>query len=230
MVKDANTNRQRLRTIVSRVSIFDRNTSATMPTKMPPIYILFLIYAVYYFRLDEKTKPHFSLFLPIFQMMDASVKHVLSSPNEGDFITCFKKYFPTTTFPKKSVKLITGGDNKSTASTVVQICYSINVQMQLVRGKSATDKDLQKSKCDGKILSINKSWAALTGKTYKPAPDYSQHVPNKNTTAKKPQQTGGNVTTRHGNKTHKMHNPNKTNKTNKTHKSYTKNKTCKKTM
>jgi hypothetical protein len=93
--------------------------------------------------------------------------------------------------------------------------------LQLVRGKSATDKDLQNSKCDGKLLSISKSWAALTGKTYKPAPDYSQHVPKKNTTAKKPQQTGGNFTKRHVTKV------SETNKTKKNNKYNTKNKTCK---
>jgi hypothetical protein len=224
MVKDTTTNRQRLRTILNRVSIFDRNTSATMPTKMPPIYILFLIYAVYYFRLDTESQKHFSLFLPIFQMMDNSVKLVLSSSNEEDFITCFKKYFPSTTFPKKNVKLITGGAYKSTVSDIVHICYSINIQMQLVKGESATDKELQKSKCRGKMISINKSWAALTGQTYKPAPDYSQHVSKNNATAKnQPTHSGGNVTKRHSSHVRE------TNKTKKNNKYYTKkNKTCKK--
>jgi len=221
MVKDAKTNKIKYPTTTDRVSIFDRNTSTTMPSKMPPIYMLFLIYAVYYFRIDTETKKHFSLFLPIFQMMDASVKLILASPNAGEFITYFTKYFPTTTFPKKPVKTITGGAYKSTAYEVVQICYSIQIRLQLVRGKSATDKDLQKSKCDGKLLSISKSWAALTGKTYKPAPDYSQHVPKKNTTAKKPQQTGGNFTKRC------VNNVCETNKTKKNNKYYTKNKTCK---
>ena len=198
MVKDAKTNKIKYPTTIVRVSIFDRNTSTKMPTKMPPIYILFLIYALYYFRIDAETKKHFSLFLPIFQMMDASVKLILDSPNADEFKSYFAKYFPTTTFPNKSVKLITGGAHKSTVYDVVKICYSIHIQLQLVKGKSVTDKELQKSKCDGKLISINKSWATLTGKTYNPAPDYSQYVPKKNATAKNPKHVGGNSTKRHG--------------------------------
>jgi hypothetical protein len=220
-------------TTTVRVSIFDRNTSTTMPTKMPPIYILFLIYAVYYFRIDTETQKHFSLFLPIFQMMDASVKLIMASQNADEFMRYFTKYFPTTTVPKNSAKLITGGAYKSLAYDVVQICYSIQIRLQLVRGKSATDKDLQKSKCDGKIISINKSWAALTGQPYKLAPDYSQYVPKKNATATAKNQThsGGNVTKRNGpclRETKKNNGP-CVRETKKNNKSCTKHKTCKNT-
>jgi hypothetical protein len=234
MVKDAKTNKIKYPTTIARVSIFDRNTSTTMPTKMPPIYILFLIYAVYYFRIDAETKKHFALFLPIFQMMDASVKLILASPNANEFITYFTKYFPTATFPTKSVKLITGGASHKKATTineVVNICYAINIQLQLVKGKTATDKELQNSKCQGKIILINKSWAAVTGQTYKPAPDYSQYASKNNTTEKNQPHSGGNVTKRHVNSvygTKKTNKHNTKNKYNLKNKYNTKNKTYKK--
>jgi hypothetical protein len=196
-----------------------------MPTKMPPIYILFLIYAVYYFQIDAKTKKHFSLFLPIFQMMGASVKLITDSPNAAEFTTIFTKYFPTTKFPENPLKLITGGvSNKKTTYDLVNICYAINIQLQVVKGKSVTDKDLQTSKCQGKIIAINKSLAALIGQKYKPAPDYSQYVSKNNKTAKNQAQSGGNVTKRHG---FHVRETNKTNKMNKMTKYNMKNKTCK---
>jgi hypothetical protein len=237
MVKDVKTNKIKYPTSSVRVSIFERNTSTTMPTKMPPIYILFLIYAAYYFRIDTETKKHFSLFLPIFQMMDASVKLILASPNADEFITYFRKYFSTATFSTKSVKLITGGaaattsnknttSNKKTTYDIVNICYAINIHLQLIKGKSATKEELQKSKCEGKLISVNKSWAAVTGQTYNPAPDYNnKHASKNNTTVKNQSHSGGNVTKRRDNSVFAT---NKTNETKKTNKYHAKNKTYKK--
>jgi hypothetical protein len=110
--------------------------------------------------------------------------------------------------------------------SIVNICYAINIHLQLIKGKSATKEELQKSKCEGKLISVNKSWAAVTGQTYNPAPDYNnKHASKNNTTVKNQSHSGGNVTKRRDNSVFAT---NKTNETKKTNKYHAKNKTYKK--
>jgi hypothetical protein len=172
--------------------------------RIPPIYILFLLFSLYYLSLTSVEQPQIVLFKEYFKMFKKSFDLIYQKAFEKEnkkskFIKMFKKdseemkcinyfneYFNTNTnsylnneYPL--LKEIKGGAGKQESL----LSYYITITLELHKGETITDEELKKAKCRLKWNNVRKSYAKLTNKKYVIPPFYEEETTNKkNTTAK----------------------------------------------
>jgi len=185
-------------------TIFDKRS-----TVIPPYYILFLIYAAYYFETPiPKTPQTFSLQPGIFDVMNASLNKLCSRPNNEEakyFVDKFSKNFPYNK-TKIEAKLAPGhiGGNpynnnpyNTPANTMFMekdrsnICYNITIDMELVKGTTITDEQMSQLSCRNRWNAVRRSYANFTGRKYVIPPVYEVTPPTNNTTKKQDVYRGG---------------------------------------
>jgi hypothetical protein len=184
-----------------KTSIFDYPSP-----RIPPIYVLFLLFSLYYLLLTSVEQSTIELFKEYFKMFKKSfgviyekvfekenkknklIQMFKKDSDEMKFIKYFNQYFNhnrnsylNNEYPL--LKEIKGGAGKQES----MLSYYITITLELHKGETITDEELKKAKCRLKWNSVRKSYAKLTNKKYVIPPFYEDESTNekKNTTNEK---------------------------------------------
>ena len=175
--------------------------------RIPPIYVLFLLFSLYYLSLTSTEQPQIELFKEYFKMFKKSfdviyqktlekenkksnfVKMFKKDSEEMKFIKSFNQYFNTNKNSNVNkeyplLKEFKGGAGSEDS----MLSYYITITLELYKGENITDEQIKKGKCRQKWNSVRQSYAKLTNKKYVIPPVYekddSSVVTAKNSTAK----------------------------------------------
>jgi len=159
-------------------TIFNRNSNI-----IPPFYIIFFIFSVFFVKLSSEDKKMIVLFSDFLYAIQNSFKDIISRPissdiNISNFITNFENYFgpireilggaitnTNNTFSKKNVK-------KEDKEDSVQISFYITIDMELQKGTTLSKEEISNIKCVKGWNKVRKSYADFTGKKYVIPPVY----------------------------------------------------------
>ena len=170
--------------------IFDRGSSL-----VPPLYIIFLMFATYFIRLNDAVKGKVILFREYLFSINESFKKIISNVVENKpifstiseqeqknmvnneyFIQVFQRYFGDIN------NLIKGGANNNNNSQSFlkkenkqddsHISFHITIDMELQKGKSLTKEQIDKLKCVNSWNKVRKSYSEFTGQKYVIPPLY----------------------------------------------------------
>ena len=168
---------------------------------IPPIYIIFLLFAVYYIQMNEKDQQEITLFSSFFNMFQESFQkiynsvvekekkktnfmkkfHTMNPSKEKKFLTYFNEYFnlnKNSYLNKKYpflLELQTATIWKGGAIKKEEslLSYYITIELLLHEGESITDKEMSKIKCGQKWNEVRKAYAKFTRKKYVIKPTYN---------------------------------------------------------
>jgi hypothetical protein len=184
-------------------TIFERRSNI-----LPPFYIVFLLFSLFYMRLQSVDKELVTLFINSFKAIQNSFNSIIITPASSDkniasFITNFENYFG----PIRREILGGATNNNTTVSSKflkkedkqdsVQISFHITIDMELQKGTTLSKEQISNIKCIKGWNKVQKSFADFTGKKYVIPPVYDnlsdkhnkkEEEENKNTTKKN---TGG---------------------------------------
>jgi hypothetical protein len=182
-------------------TIFERRSNI-----LPPFYIVFLLFSLFYIRLQPVDKELVTLFINFFKAIQNSFNNIIITPESSDknitsFITNFENYFG----PIKREILGGATNNNGTASSKflkkednqdsIQISFHITIDMELQKGTTLSKKQISNIKCIKAWNKVRKSFAEFSGRKYVIPPvydnlsdKYNEKEENKNTTKKN---TGG---------------------------------------
>ena len=184
-------------------TIFERRSNI-----LPPFYIVFLLFSLFYMRLQSVDKELVTLFINSFKAIQNSFNSIIITPASSDkniasFITNFENYFG----PIRREILGGATNNNTTVSSKflkkedkqdsVQISFHITIDMELQKGTTLSKEQISNIKCIKGWNKVQKSFADFTGKKYVIPPVYDnlsykhnkkEEQENKNTTKKN---TGG---------------------------------------
>jgi hypothetical protein len=148
---------------------------------IPPLYIIFLIFAAFYIKLAPNDKNLVVLFTNYLLSINNSFKKIneIIQNNEADhdncliFMNIFDKYFG-----HPDMALLLGGANNTGAlksvenSDNIKISFHITIDMELQKGKTLSTKQMSNIKCIKGWNKVRKSFADFTGKKYVIPPVY----------------------------------------------------------
>jgi hypothetical protein len=158
--------------------IFDRGS-----TILPPFYIVFLLFSLFYMRLPPADKELVTLFINFFKAIQNSFNNIISTPVSSDknitnFITNFENYFG----PIRREILGGATNNKGVGSArflkkedkqdSIQISFHITIDMELQKGTTLTKEQISNIKCIKGWNKVRKSFADFTGRKYVVPPIY----------------------------------------------------------
>ena len=157
----------------------------------PPIYLLFLLFSLYYILLTSAEQQQIELFAIFFKIFNASfnniykkalkenkkgffIKRVKNDSNEMDFLQYFNQYFNTNkkTILNKTYPLLQEMKGGATKKEESMLSYYITIELELQKGDTITDEDINKIKCRQKWNNVRKSYAKITNKKYVIPPVY----------------------------------------------------------
>ena len=182
-------------------TIFERRSNI-----LPPFYIVFLLFSLFYIRLQPVDKELVTLFINFFKAIQNSFNNIIITPESSDknitsFITNFENYFgpikreilggATNNNGTTSSKFLKKEDNQDS----IQISFHITIDMELQKGTTLSKKQISNIKCIKAWNKVRKSFAEFSGRKYVIPPvydnlsdKYNEKEENKNTTKKN---TGG---------------------------------------
>ena len=172
------------------VTVFDRYTNNSQ-NFMAPIYINFIIYASYYRNLLLELRNNFNYYPEIFKYIYESEQ--INNKNNDNLKQQINKVFSQL---QNAHTIIQSGGLQITDNdedTKTEICYKIQISLQLVEGTDIDQSQINSLGCQSKVNSIYKSLADIRGKNYIPPPNYSLKKKKKTVDNKK---KGGNRKTR----------------------------------
>ena len=187
-------------------AIFDNDNTVIIP----PIYIIFLLFAVYYIQMNEKDQQEITLFSSFFNIFQESFQkiynkeaekekkktnfmkkfHTMNPSKERKFLTYFNEYFNLNKNSIVNIKypflleLQTASIWKGGAEKEESmLSYYITIELLLHEGETITDKEMSKIKCGQKWDEVRKAYAKFTRKKYVIKPTYNYS--NENTPTNK---------------------------------------------
>ena len=148
---------------------------------VPPFYIIFLLFSVFYIKLSPPDKAMVMLFLNFFKSIQKSFNSIMdeimsSDRNIANFITNFENYFG----PIKR-EILGGATNNMLSSKIlknnddhdnIQISFHITIDMELQKGTTLSKEQISNIKCIKGWNKVRKSFANFTGKKYVIPPIY----------------------------------------------------------
>ena len=162
-------------------TIFKRNDNI-----IPPFYIIFLIFAIFFVKLMPNDKENVILFSNFLYAIQNSFNIIINTPistdkNVGAFINNYQDYFgpinreilgeihggalTNTTGSSKFLKKEEKQDN-------IQISFHITIDMELQKGTTLSKEQISNIKCTKGWNKVRKSFAEFTGKKYVIPPVY----------------------------------------------------------
>jgi hypothetical protein len=204
-------------------TIFDRASRSPLP----PIYILFTIFGLFYSSLSVVNRTNFPFRRDLMETMNRAIgKLKTAAPVQyALFYSSFKKLFPNSQIEPPT----SGGSNANNENLQLggyppygrpqygrpqyisnfvktpqyvensQLSYYITIELQLHPGTSISPQERKGLKCNHKWNAIKQSYAQLVGKQYNITPDYSLLAP---LPKQKPNPNPNpNITRRYGGKT-----------------------------
>ena len=192
-----------LMTISSKVvkikkTIFNRGNEI-----VPPFYIIFLLFSVFYIKLSPDDKAMVMLFLNFFKSIQKSFNSIMdeimsSDRNIANFITNFENYFG----PIKR-EILGGATNNMLSSKIlknnddhdnIQISFHITIDMELQKGTTLSKEQISNIKCIKGWNKVRKSFANFTGKKYVIPPIYENLSDKYNKKEEKEEKDKNNTT------------------------------------
>jgi hypothetical protein len=164
--------------VVTIFNVLDISSSTSI--LKPPIYIIFLLYASYYFNLNQEKKENITLFKLYFNMFDNSFERIVKTLNivpgsnniKKQFLTIFNKLFPsnkTKNYLDNINNIKIGGNKKEGESSLT---YLISIELALYPGQSIPKDKESEINCKIKWNKIRKSYSNLTNQKYVIKPEY----------------------------------------------------------
>jgi hypothetical protein len=159
-------------------TIFERRSNI-----LPPFYIVFLLFSLFYLRLPPEDKELVTLFINFFKAIQNSFNTIITTPvgsdkNITNFITNFENYFG----PIRREILGGATNNNRTGSSRflkkedkqdnIQISFHITIDMELQKGTTLSKEQISNIKCIKGWNKVRKSFAEFTGKKYVVPPVY----------------------------------------------------------
>jgi hypothetical protein len=159
-------------------TIFERRSNI-----LPPFYIVFLLFSLFYIRLPPADKELVTLFINFFKAIQNSFNTIITTPVSSDknitnFITNFENYFG----PIRREILGGATNNNGTGSSRflkkedkqdnIQISFHITIDMELQKGTTLSKEQISNIKCIKGWNKVRKSFAEFTGKKYVVPPVY----------------------------------------------------------
>jgi hypothetical protein len=159
-------------------TIFERRSNI-----LPPFYIVFLLFSLFYLRLPPADKELVTLFINFFKAIQNSFNSIITTPVSSDknitnFITNFENYFG----PIRREILGGATNNNGTGSSRflkkedkqdnIQISFHITIDMELQKGTTLSKEQISNIKCIKGWNKVRKSFAEFTGKKYVVPPVY----------------------------------------------------------
>ena len=149
---------------------------------IPPFYIIFLIFSIFFVKLTPIDKEKVILFSNFLYAIQNSFNIIINTPistdkNVGIFISNFQKYFgpinreilggalTNTTVSSNFLKKEEKQDN-------IQISFHITIDMELQKGTTLSKEQISNIKCTKGWNKVRKSFAEFTGKKYVIPPVY----------------------------------------------------------
>ena len=187
--------------------IFETETNISISSIIPPIYLIYEIFGIFYMQINNEEKQKIKLFQNYMNTFQESFQKIYKKvvdkeskntkffkmfknrkqSNEMIFLTYFNHYFnynpnPTSflnqTFPfLKEMEPMKGG---STEKEENRLSYYITIELFMKKGEEISSKELKKIKCNQQWSEVEKAYAKFTRKKYviKPMYDYSTQNPN----------------------------------------------------
>ena len=159
-------------------TIFNRNSNI-----IPPFYIIFFIFSVFFVKLSSEDKKLVVLFSDFLYAIQNSFKDIISKPISSDinisiFITNFENYFgPIREILGGAITNTTGSEKflkKEDKQDLVQISFYITIDMELQKGTTLSKEEISNIKCVKGWNKVRKSFADFTGKKYVIPPVYEK--------------------------------------------------------
>ena len=157
-------------------TIFNRGSNI-----LPPFYIIFLMFSIFYIKLLPDDKALVTLFTNFFKAIQKSFNNIITAPadkNIDNFITNFEKYFgpirreilggATTNRDTGSSRFLKKEDKQDN----IQISFYITIDMELQKGTTLSKEQISNIKCIKGWNKVRKSFADFTGKKYVVPPVY----------------------------------------------------------
>ena len=142
---------------------------------VPPIHVLFLLYATAYAHQEPTYKDQFALYKEMMVNIDMSVKKILSLPDTDitkiNFVKTFDKLFPHERSISEIVNM-SGGNYNPINTNTSKIAYDITIDMELHAGDHLTSEQIKQSACNNKYNAIRRAFAEFTGRPYVIPPVY----------------------------------------------------------
>jgi hypothetical protein len=163
-------------------TIFNRNDNNIIP----PFYIIFLIFAIFFVRLMPIDKEKVILFSNYLYAIQNSFNIIINTPlssdkNVGAFINNYQDYFGPIHQEMLGGMLggaltnTTGSPNflkKEEKQDSVQISFHITIDMELQKGTTLSKEQISDIKCTKSWNKVRKSYAEFTGRKYVIPPVY----------------------------------------------------------
>jgi hypothetical protein len=158
-------------------TIFNRNDNV-----IPPFYIIFLIFSIFFVKLMPIDKEKVILFSNFLYAIQNSFNNIIQTPissdkNVGTFINNYQDFFGPI-----HREIIGGAINhrkgspnflkKEEKQDRVQISFHITIDMELQKGTKLSKEQISDIKCTKAWNKVRKSYAEFTGKKYVIPPVY----------------------------------------------------------
>jgi hypothetical protein len=183
-------------------TIFNRNDNI-----IPPFYIIFLIFAIFFVKLMPIDKEKVILFSNFLYAIQNSFNNIIQTPissdkNVGTFINNYQDYFGP--IHREILGGMLGGainDRRGSPNFLkkeekqdrVQISFHITIDMELQKGTTLSKEQISDIKCTKAWNKVRKSYAEFTGKKYVIPPVYD-NLSDKYNKKEEPNKKEGNNT------------------------------------
>jgi hypothetical protein len=159
---------------------------------IPPIYIVFLLFSLYYVQLNAEDQKQIELFSEYFNFFQDSFERILKKNTDKTFINNFNNTFNTNINSLLNTKypifqqLSLSNKAKGGASEKSALSYYITIDLELQKGETISKEQAKEIKCRQKWNAVRKAYAKFTKKKYviPPVYDYSKETTNNNKTRK----------------------------------------------
>ena len=159
---------------------------------IPPIYIVFLLFSLYYVQLTAEDQKQIELFSEYFKIFQESFERILKKNADKTFINNFNNAFNTNINSLLNKKypifqqLSLFNKAKGGASEKSALSYYITIDLELQKGETISKEQVKEIKCRQKWNAVRKAYAKFTKKKYviPPVYDYSKETKNNNKTRK----------------------------------------------